>query len=164
MARTPISSADHRKRVQLIAQALQNSMPEAQVELDHRSPWELLVATILSAQCTDQRVNQVTPELFRRYGHPADLARPICLRSNSSFVRPDSLRARHGYRRLWPSRDRTIRRTGPRHHGRIGHLAGVGRKTANVCSGMPSANRQYRRRYPCEARGEPSRTDQIRQS
>jgi endonuclease-3 len=44
------------------------------MELDYRSPWELLVATILSAQCTDQRVNQVTPSLFRRYGGPAELA------------------------------------------------------------------------------------------
>jgi len=44
------------------------------MELDHRSPWELLVATILSAQCTDQRVNQVTPALFRRYRQPAALA------------------------------------------------------------------------------------------
>ncbi len=44
------------------------------MEIDHRSPWELLVATILSAQCTDQRVNQVTPTLFKRYGTPDALA------------------------------------------------------------------------------------------
>jgi endonuclease-3 len=49
-------------------------MPEAKVELSHRSPWELLVATILSAQCTDQRVNQVTPVLFTRYKGPSELA------------------------------------------------------------------------------------------
>jgi endonuclease-3 len=49
-------------------------MPEAKVELSHRSPWELLVATILSAQCTDQRVNQVTPALFKRYQGPSELA------------------------------------------------------------------------------------------
>jgi endonuclease-3 len=61
--------------MQQIAQVLQKSLPAAKVELDHRSPWELLVATILSAQCTDQRVNQVTPELFRRYKTPADLAK-----------------------------------------------------------------------------------------
>jgi endonuclease-3 len=49
-------------------------MENPKMELDHRSPWELLVATILSAQCTDQRVNQVTPALFRRYRQPGDLA------------------------------------------------------------------------------------------
>jgi endonuclease-3 len=49
-------------------------MPEAKVELSHRSPFELLVATILSAQCTDQRVNQVTPVLFKRYKTPSELA------------------------------------------------------------------------------------------
>ena len=49
-------------------------MQDPKMELDHRSPWELLVATILSAQCTDQRVNLVTPSLFRRYRQPADLA------------------------------------------------------------------------------------------
>jgi endonuclease-3 len=48
--------------------------PDAVCELDHRDAWELLVATILSAQTTDARVNQVTPELFRRYRTPADLA------------------------------------------------------------------------------------------
>ena len=118
MARTPIRSADHRKRVQLIAQALQNSMPEAHVELDHRSPWELLVATILSAQCTDQRVNQVTPELFRCYKTPADLAKAK-LSDVEQHHSLDRILQEQGseYRGLWPSRDRTIRRTGPRYHG-----------------------------------------------
>lgn len=57
-----------------IAKSLQRAMPSPKMELDHRSPWELLVATILSAQCTDQRVNQVTPSLFQRYRQPAELA------------------------------------------------------------------------------------------
>jgi endonuclease-3 len=48
--------------------------PNAKCALDHRSPWELLVATILSAQCTDKRVNMVTPELFARYPSIQDLA------------------------------------------------------------------------------------------
>lgn len=49
--------------------------PEARCALDHRDAYELIVATILSAQCTDERVNMVTPALFRRYPTPADLAR-----------------------------------------------------------------------------------------
>ena len=57
-----------------IAAALARAMPVARMELSHRSPWELLVATILSAQCTDQRVNQVTPALFKRYPTPKAFA------------------------------------------------------------------------------------------
>ena len=48
--------------------------PEATCALHHRNPWELLVATILSAQCTDKRVNEVTPGLFAKYPTPADFA------------------------------------------------------------------------------------------
>src|SRR5512139_3170403 len=48
--------------------------PDAHCELDHRNPYELLAATILSAQCTDARVNMVTPALFARYPTPEDLA------------------------------------------------------------------------------------------
>ena len=69
-----VPSLDRQDRLKAIAKALQRTMPTPKMELDHRSPWELLVATILSAQCTDQRVNQVTPPLFGRYPGPAELA------------------------------------------------------------------------------------------
>lgn len=58
-----------------IAGGLRHAMPVARIELTHSSPWELLVATILSAQCTDQRVNQVTPMLFKRYPTPHAMAK-----------------------------------------------------------------------------------------
>src|SRR5204863_9643653 len=48
--------------------------PDATCALIHRNPWELLVSTILSAQCTDKRVNEVTPGLFAKYPSPADFA------------------------------------------------------------------------------------------
>ena len=54
-----------------IARSLYHAMPVARMELAHRSPWELLVATILSAQCTDQRVNQVTPRIVHTVPHTA---------------------------------------------------------------------------------------------
>lgn len=57
-------------RVAAILKALDEAYPNAECALTHRSPWELLVATILSAQCTDLRVNMVTPELFRRFPTP----------------------------------------------------------------------------------------------
>lgn len=74
MTMKSLPSSDYRKRLREIAKTLQRTMPSPKMELDHRSPWELLVATILSAQCTDQRVNQITPALFRRYRQPAELA------------------------------------------------------------------------------------------
>ena len=74
MTTKSLPDMDRRERLKSIAKALQRTMPTPKMELDHRSPWELLVATILSAQCTDQRVNQVTPPLFVRYPGPAELA------------------------------------------------------------------------------------------
>ena len=63
------------ERVAAILKALAEAYPEAVCALHHTTPWELLVATILSAQCTDARVNMVTPELFSRYPTAADMAK-----------------------------------------------------------------------------------------
>jgi endonuclease-3 len=63
------------ERIAAILKALDEAYPNAVCALTHRSPWELLVATILSAQCTDVRVNMVTPELFRRFPTPAAMAK-----------------------------------------------------------------------------------------
>ena len=63
------------ERVTAILKGLDEAYPGAECALSHRSPWELLVATILSAQCTDARVNMVTPELFRRFPTPAAMAK-----------------------------------------------------------------------------------------
>jgi len=62
------------ERVTAILNALDEAYPDAECALTHSSPWELLVATILSAQCTDARVNMVTPELFRRFPTPEAMA------------------------------------------------------------------------------------------
>ena len=62
-------------RIAAILKALDEAYPNAVCALNHRSPWELLVATILSAQCTDVRVNMVTPELFRRFPTPAAMSK-----------------------------------------------------------------------------------------
>jgi endonuclease III len=63
------------ERIAAILKALDETYPNAECALHHRSPWELLVATILSAQSTDVRVNMVTPELFRRFPTPAAMAK-----------------------------------------------------------------------------------------
>ena len=63
------------ERIGAILKALDEAYPDAVCALNHRSPWELLVATILSAQCTDVRVNMVTPELFKRFPTPQAMAK-----------------------------------------------------------------------------------------
>ena len=63
------------ERIAAILKGLDEAYPDAVCALTHRTPWELLVATILSAQCTDVRVNMVTPELFRRFPTAAAMAK-----------------------------------------------------------------------------------------
>jgi endonuclease-3 len=77
----PKNQAERKARVQVILKTLDEMYPDATCALIHRNPWELLVATILSAQCTDKRVNEVTPGLFKKYPTPRDFA----------AVRPEAL-------------------------------------------------------------------------
>ncbi|HTZ46047.1 MAG TPA: endonuclease III [Verrucomicrobiae bacterium] len=70
----PKTAAERKERVAEILRRLDIMYPNATCALHHSNPWELLVATILSAQCTDKRVNQVTPGLFAKYPTPADFA------------------------------------------------------------------------------------------
>lgn len=111
-------------------------MSDMKVELHHRNPWELLVATILSAQCTDQRVNQVTPNLFRRYRCPRDYAEasPAEL---EAFIRPTGFFKTKAKNLIQCAKVLTD------HYGEqvpdsmetLTALPGVGRKTANVILG-----------------------------
>ena len=70
----PKTAAERRARVDHILRGLDQMYPNVTCALHHGSAWELLVATILSAQCTDKRVNEVTPGLFAKYPTPADFA------------------------------------------------------------------------------------------
>src|SRR5580704_6294087 len=73
-ATKPKNKSERAARIKVILQELDEMYPNATCALIHRNPWELLVATILSAQCTDRRVNAVTPELFVKYPTPQDFA------------------------------------------------------------------------------------------
>jgi endonuclease-3 len=73
-AAKPKNQAERKARVATILKDLDEMYPNATCALHHRNPWELLVATILSAQCTDKRVNEVTPGLFEKYPTPRDFA------------------------------------------------------------------------------------------
>ena len=70
----PKTAAERKARLQKILSALDRMYPAATCALHHSNAWELLVATILSAQCTDKRVNEVTPGLFRKYPTMQDVA------------------------------------------------------------------------------------------
>jgi endonuclease-3 len=125
-----------RERAAAIYRLLEEEYPEAHCELDHRSPFELAVATILSAQTTDERVNQVTPELFRRFpdadslaGAPQDEVEEI-IRSTGFFR--NKARNIIGFAvSLQEDHDGEI----PRDIRTLSSMPGVGRKTANVILG-----------------------------
>ncbi|HSG70957.1 MAG TPA: endonuclease III, partial [Planctomycetaceae bacterium] len=68
------SSEDRKRRVKSVLKALAKTYPDAECALIHNSPFQLLTATILSAQCTDERVNATVPTLFAKYPTPAGLA------------------------------------------------------------------------------------------
>ena len=70
----PKTAAERKARIAEILALLAKMYPDAVCALHHSNPWELLVATILSAQCTDKRVNEVTPGLFAKYPTPQDFA------------------------------------------------------------------------------------------
>jgi endonuclease-3 len=70
----PKTAAERKARLNRILDELDLLFPQATCALHHKNAWQLLVATILSAQCTDERVNKVTPELFKKYPTPQDFA------------------------------------------------------------------------------------------
>ena len=129
-------TTEEKRRVGRIIKLLRKEHPEARCSLDHGSPLELLVATILSAQCTDERVNMVTAELFRKYrtwedyanAPPEELERDI---RSTGFFRNKAKSIRGACRLI-----------GERHGGETPRtmeellgLPGVARKTANVVLG-----------------------------
>lgn len=130
-------------RAQHILRALAQAHPVPQIELQHRTPLQLLIATILSAQCTDQRVNQVTPALFRRYPTAADYAQAKQaelehLIKSTGFFKSKARNIIGCCRAL-------VERFGgdvPDTMDALVSLPGVGRKTANVvlgnCFGKPA--------------------------
>jgi endonuclease-3 len=127
---------DLRLRAGRILRALKRSRPDARIELHFRSPFELLVATILSAQCTDARVNKVTPDLFRAYPDAAALAEADQeslenLIRSTGFFRAKSKALLGASRALRDEYHGEV----PRTMEELSRLPGVGRKTANVVLG-----------------------------
>mgnify|MGYP001550128724 CR=1 FL=1 len=115
---------------------LKGEYPDAHCALDHRNAFELLCATILSAQCTDVRVNQVTPALFARYPTPAALAR-AAQPALEAIIRPTGF-FRNKAKSLIGMAQAIVAEHAdqvPRTMDELQALPGVGRKTANVILG-----------------------------
>jgi len=126
-----------RERFPALLQALRKDRPEARIELEYHGPFELLVATILSAQCTDTRVNKVTPEVFKRWPTPAALAAADTTQVEGVIRSTGFFRAK-ARALIGCSRAITERHAGsvPRSMEALTALPGVGRKTANVVLGV----------------------------
>jgi endonuclease III len=125
------------ERIAAILKALDEAYPNAVCALNHKTPWELLVATILSAQCTDVRVNMVTPELFRRFPTPAAMAKaPIpeledLIRTTGFF--------RNKAKSIKGAAQAIVERFGgdvPKTLDELITVPGAARKTANVVLGV----------------------------
>ncbi len=131
------------ERIAYIDEKLEALYPDPPVPLDHSDPYTLLVAVLLSAQCTDERVNQVTPELFRQADNPADMVK-LSVEQIRSIIRPCGLS---------PQKSKAIHRLSemlleqydggvPADFDALEALPGVGHKTASVVMaqafGVPS--------------------------
>ena len=130
------ATPEEKRRVRQIIKLLRREYPEARCSLDHTSPLELLVATILSAQCTDERVNAVTADLFRKYRTWEDYASALAAELERD-IRPTGF-----FRNKAKSIQGACRQIGERHGGSVPRrmeellgLPGVARKTANVVLG-----------------------------
>ena len=130
------SQATKRERLGKIIAGLQATYPDAHCELNYRNPLQLMVATILSAQCTDKQVNIVTKNLFKKYKKAADFA-AVPLEELQKDIRRIGL-----FRNKAKSIQNACRALVEHHKGKVPQtmselvaLAGVGRKTANVILG-----------------------------
>ncbi len=127
---------DKKTRVKKLIEALKSAYPDAHCALIHSNPFELLVATILSAQCTDARVNIVTADLFRKYRKPADYVAvekeelELDIRS-TGFYRNKAKNLRGASEKIISDFDGEV----PRTMDELLTLPGVARKTANVVLG-----------------------------
>ena len=124
-------------RVSAILKGLDEAYPEVECALKHSSPWELLVATILSAQCTDVRVNMVTPELFRRFPTPQAMTKATLpeledLIRTTGFFRNKAKSIQGAARKIIADFNGQV----PQTLAELITIPGAARKTANVVLGV----------------------------
>ena len=122
-----------KQRVEYIQHKLQSLYPTQPIPLDHKDPYTLLVAVLLSAQCTDKRVNQVTPALFKLADNPFDMARKK-VEDIKAIIRPCGLSPQKSKAIKTLSKMLVERYNGevPEDMDALEELPGVGHKTASV--------------------------------
>lgn len=130
------SLATRKKRAREVVAVLRREFPDTRCSLDHADPWQLLVATILSAQCTDARVNMVTPDLFARFRTVQDFA------TAPREELEEAIRSTGFYKNKAKSLQGAAQALLERHGGQVPRtmaelvkVPGAGRKTANVVLG-----------------------------
>lgn len=135
--KTPTAKLQDRlERLGQILPALKRAYPDARCSLDYQNPFQLLIATILSAQCTDERVNLVTKDLFKKYPTPADLA-AVSQEELETDIQSTGF-YRNKAKALRGMAAALVEQFGgkvPRTMDDLTGLPGVGRKTANVVLG-----------------------------
>jgi len=122
-----------REKAKEIVEILEHYYPETPVPLDHKDPYTLLIAVLLSAQCTDERVNQVTPHLFALADNPFDMAK-LEVSKIKEIIRPCGLSPRKS-QAIYDLSHILIDRYGgevPQDMAALEELPGVGHKTASV--------------------------------
>ena len=131
-----LSLAQRRELANKVVATLRRLYPDAKCSLDYRTPLQLLIATILSAQCTDERVNKVTPALFARYRSAADFA-SADPRELENYIRSTGFYRAKAKNIIACCRALVQKYEGelPRDMQELTELPGVGRKTANVILG-----------------------------
>ena len=125
------------ERVNAILKGLDEAYPEVECALTHSSPWELLIATILSAQCTDVRVNMVTPELFRRFPTPEKMGQATLeeledLIRTTGFYHNKAKSIQGAGRKVFSEFNNQV----PQTLAELITIPGAARKTANVVLGV----------------------------
>ncbi len=140
VARPGFSLNEQRLRMKEILRILSAAYPDAECSLFFKDPFQLLIATILSAQCTDDRVNQVTPALFKRFPGPQEMAKAD-IKEIESLIRTTGFFRNKAKSILECSRALVEMHGGhvPRDLDSLTALRGVGRKTANVVLGVAYA-------------------------
>lgn len=131
------TKAQRKERTEKIIKLLKRAHPDAKCALNHSNPFELLIATILSAQCTDERVNIVTADLFRKYRKPEDYLKVAATElqqdiRTTGFFRNKTKSIQGACRMLTEDFQSKV----PANMEELLKLPGVARKTANVVLGV----------------------------
>lgn len=121
------------KRAEYILKKLEETYPETPIPLDHKDSYTLLIAVLLSAQCTDERVNKITPLLFAKADNPADMVK-LTVKEIEDVIRPCGLSPRKS-KAIWDLSNILLEKHGgkvPASFEELEALPGVGHKTASV--------------------------------